>query len=98
MKAAHNGVPSVSILDGWWIEGCIEGLTGWAIGSVLDVENDNQKDAESLYAKLEQVIIPTFYSNRQHWMTIMRHTIAMNASFFNTHRMVLQYALNAYLE
>jgi starch phosphorylase len=98
MKAAHNGVPSLSILDGWWIEGCIEDLTGWAIGSALDVENDNQKDADALYAKLEQVIIPTFYHNRQNWMNIMRHTIAMNASFFNTHRMVLQYALNAYLE
>lgn len=98
MKAAHNGVPSLSILDGWWIEGCIEGLTGWAIGSAHDVENDTKKDAESLYEKLEKVIIPTFYTNRQHWMNIMRHTIAINASFFNTHRMVQQYALNAYLE
>jgi starch phosphorylase len=98
MKAAHNGVPSLSILDGWWIEGCLEGLTGWAIGSVHDVENDNPKDAESLYEKLEKVIIPTFYTNRQNWMNIMRHAIAINASFFNTHRMVQQYALNAYLE
>jgi starch phosphorylase len=98
MKAAHNGVPSLSILDGWWIEGCIEGLTGWAIGSVHDVENDPKKDADSLYEKLEKVIIPTFYTNRQNWMNIMRHTIAINASFFNTHRMVQQYALNAYLE
>lgn len=97
MKAAHNGVPSLSILDGWWIEGCIEGLTGWSIGSAEDVENDDARDSNSLYEKLEKTIIPLFYSNRQHWIDVMRHTIAMNASFFNTHRMVQQYVLNAHL-
>jgi starch phosphorylase len=97
MKAAHNGVPSLSILDGWWIEGCIEGLTGWSIGSALDVENVDETDAYSLYEKLEKIIIPTFYNNRQSWIDIMRHCIAINASFFNTHRMVQQYVLNAYL-
>lgn len=96
MKAAHNGVPSLSILDGWWIEGCIEGLTGWSIGSVHDTESVDQDNANSLYEKLEKVIVPTFYSNRQSWIDIMRHCIAINASFFNTHRMVQQYVLNAY--
>ena len=96
MKAAHNGVPSLSILDGWWIEGCIEGLTGWSIGSVHDTESVDQDNAHSLYEKLEEVIVPTFYNNHQNWIDIMRHCIAINASFFNTHRMVQQYVLNAY--
>ncbi|MBU0897080.1 MAG: alpha-glucan family phosphorylase [Candidatus Omnitrophica bacterium] len=96
MKAAHNGIPSLSILDGWWIEGCIEGLTGWSIGSAHDAENVDERDANSLYEKLEKIIIPTFYSNRQSWIDIMRHCIAINASFFNTHRVAQQYVLNAY--
>ncbi len=98
MKAAHNGVPSLSILDGWWIEGCIEGITGWAIGSPEDAESNDQEDATSLYDKLERTIIPIFYRNQENWINIMRHAIAINGSFFNTHRMVLQYALNAYLD
>jgi len=97
MKAAHNGVPSLSILDGWWIEGCIEGITGWAIGSVNDIAVSDEREAEFLYEKLENTVLPVFYYNRQLWVDIMRHAIAMNASFFNTHRMVQQYVLNAYL-
>jgi starch phosphorylase len=97
MKAAHNGIPSLSILDGWWIEGCVEGLTGWAIGTALDTESVDQDNANSLYEKLEKIIIPTFYNNRDTWINIMRHAIAINASFFNTHRVIQQYVLNAYL-
>ncbi|RJO64772.1 MAG: alpha-glucan family phosphorylase [Candidatus Omnitrophota bacterium] len=96
MKAAHNGVPSLSILDGWWIEGCIEDFTGWSIGSAEDAESNDEQDARFLYEKLEKVIIPSYYTNRTHWIDIMRHSIAINASFFNTHRMVQQYVLNAY--
>jgi starch phosphorylase len=98
MKAAHNGIPSLSILDGWWIEGCIEDITGWAIGQADETESSDKGNADSLYAKLEQVVIPMFYKNRDNWVNIMRHSIAINGSFFNTHRMVLQYALNAYLD
>ncbi|MFH1428362.1 MAG: alpha-glucan family phosphorylase [Candidatus Margulisiibacteriota bacterium] len=98
MKAAHNGVPSFSILDGWWIEGCIEGYTGWAIGSLSADESNDRDDAYSLYEKLERVILPGFYQNGKDWVNIMRHSIAINAAFFNTHRMLLQYVLNAYLE
>lgn len=97
MKAAHNGIPSLSILDGWWIEGCIEGFTGWSIGSAPDIESSDQEDADSLYDKLQNTVIPIYYQNRGKWINIMRHSIAMNASFFNTQRMVLQYVLNAYL-
>ncbi|MBN1504471.1 MAG: alpha-glucan family phosphorylase [Candidatus Eisenbacteria bacterium] len=96
MKAAHNGVPSLSVLDGWWIEGCIEGLTGWSIGSPREAESNDQEDAASLYDKLEKTIVPLFYGHRTKWVEIMRNCIAINGSFFNTHRMVQQYVLNAY--
>jgi starch phosphorylase len=95
MKAAHNGVPSLSTLDGWWIEGQIEGITGWSIGSKAPATDE--QDADDLYHKLEDVIMPLFYRNREKWIDTMRHSIALNASFFNTHRMVQQYATNAYL-
>jgi starch phosphorylase len=100
MKAAHNGVPHFSILDGWWLEGHIEKLTGWSIGEHPREmrENKDDLDAESLYDKLEYVIIPTYYQNREDWINIMAHCIAINGSFFNTHRMVQQYVLNAYFE
>lgn len=92
MKAALNGVPSLSILDGWWIEGWIEGVTGWAI----DDHEDEQGEARSLYEHLEQVILPLFYKDQGQWRRIMRSTIALNGSFFNTQRMLEQYVINAY--
>lgn len=101
MKAAHNGVPSFSTLDGWWLEGYLEGLTGWAIGSHEAGQGDaakvNKQDAEDLYRKLETALVPTFYGRREHWIDVMRYAIALNASYFNTHRMVQEYATNAYL-
>ncbi len=98
MKAAHNGVPSLSVLDGWWLEGHIEGVTGWSIGpKAADESSDTKNDAQELYEKLEKVIVPMFYNDRDKWIEIMRHSIAINASFFNTHRMVQQYVLNSYL-
>jgi len=93
MKAAINGVPSLSVLDGWWIEGHLEGVTGWAIGE----RADRSKDAESLYEKLEQEVLPLYYRYRQGYMNVMRQTIALNGSFFNTQRMVQEYVLKAYL-
>jgi len=100
MKAALNGVPSLSILDGWWIEGCIEGVTGWSIGENgrgAEQFGDRSKDASSLYDKLEQVVVPLFYHDRDCFIDVMRHSIALNGSFFNTQRMVQQYVLKAYL-
>jgi starch phosphorylase len=98
MKAALNGVPSLSVLDGWWLEGCIENVTGWAIDSDAPSSVDRfAHDAASLYEKLEEVVVPTFRDRRDEWLRIMRHAIALNASHFNTQRMVQQYALNAYL-
>jgi starch phosphorylase len=91
MKAALNGVPSLSILDGWWIEGCIEGVTGWAIE---DGDSDDA-EAQNLYRKLEAAVVP-LYANREGWANLMRTTIVFNGSFFNTNRMVEQYVRNAY--
>ena len=102
MKAALNGVPSFSVLDGWWIEGCIEGATGWAINSLSPMGGEGQGDgvsaAASLYETLEHVILPLFYKNRAGFIDIMRHAISLNGSFFNTQRMVQQYVVKAYLE
>jgi starch phosphorylase len=98
MKAALNGVPSLSILDGWWIEGHIEGVTGWSIGEdghQAQTATDAQ-DAEALYDKLATSVVPTFYDERQKFIDIMRHAIALNGSFFNTQRMIQQYVLKAY--
>ncbi len=89
MKAAFNGVPSLSVLDGWWIEGCIEGVTGWAI-----------EEAASLYEKLERIVLPRYYETadgRHGWVRIMKAVIGTNAAYFNSHRMMRRYATEAYL-
>jgi starch phosphorylase len=101
MKAVLNGVPNLSILDGWWVEGCIEGITGWAIGeaeanSELGLEELARLDSNSLYSKLENAVLPRFYGHRDEWIEMMRHTISLDASQFNTHRQMEQYVCKAY--
>jgi starch phosphorylase len=97
MKAALNGVPSLSVLDGWWVEGCVEGVTGWAIGYDSKVNGDESAaESVSLYEKLEHQIIPMFYRAPESYAQVMRSCISLNASFFNTHRMLSQYKANAY--
>ena len=99
MKAALNGVPSLSILDGWWLEGWIEGDTGWAIGEAChdkDPAGRTSCEVNSLYAKLGDIILPMFYKEPGNYLTVMRHCISLNGSFFNTQRMVQQYVLKAY--
>jgi starch phosphorylase len=96
MKAALNGVPSFSILDGWWVEGHIEGVTGWSIGDADGVQNDSVAEAAALYDKLETVILPLFYKESEKFTRVMRSAIALNGSFFNTQRMISQYVKNAY--
>jgi len=98
MKAAHNGVPQFSTLDGWWLEGCVENITGWALGPEKTEEeaSDDEVDRNDLYNKLENWIIPKFLNDRDNWIRTMRSCIAINASFFNTNRMIQQYVLNAY--
>lgn len=95
MKAALNGVPSLSILDGWWIEGCVEGMTGWAIGHDEDMEAPAVEIA-SMYDKLERFVLPLYYGQPTAFAEVRRSTIALNGAFFNTQRMLSQYVLNAY--
>jgi starch phosphorylase len=101
MKAAHNGVINFSVLDGWWIEGCVEGLTGWAIGPSPDQRLDEQearkRELSDLYNKLEYLIIPKFYQQRDTWIDLMKNSIGKIAYYFNTHRMMRKYATDAYL-
>ena len=95
MKAAFNGVPHLSVLDGWWIEACIEGVTGWAVGD--SAESSNGGDAVSLYDKLEHTVLPLFYGDRAAWIEVMKGAICKSASFFNSHRMMRRYATEAYI-
>ena len=100
MKAALNGVPNLSTLDGWWVEGCILGVTGWAIGSddgpATRGTRRAARDAAALLGALETEILPCFYDDRRRYLEIMRSAIALNASYFNTQRMVLEYLDQAY--
>lgn len=89
MKAALNGVPSLSVLDGWWVEGCVEGVTGWAV-------EGQGGDAAALYEKLEEKVVPLYCERRHEFIEVMRHAMALNGSFFNTQRMMLQYVARAY--
>lgn len=94
MKAAFNGVPNLSVLDGWWIEGCLEGVTGWAIGDTAGMADGN---AHALYDKLEQVVLPLYYGHSDGgWIRVMKGAISKNASYFNSHRMMRRYATEAY--
>lgn len=101
MKAAINGVPSLSELDGWWVEGCIEGVTGWAIGQDdggMQNQDKRATDAQALYNKLEMIVIPMYYNEADRYMDVMRNAIALNGSFFNTERMLSQYIAKAYFK
>jgi starch phosphorylase len=101
MKAALNGVPNFSVLDGWWIEGHIEGVTGWSIGpppaATILSENRGEEDADDLYKKLESVILPLYYQDRPGWIRVMKNAIGKNAYYFNTHVMMRRYVTEAYL-
>jgi starch phosphorylase len=96
MKAALNGVPSLSVLDGWWPEGWVEGVTGWGIGTSAENDSDTENEVSSLYNKLRYVILPLYYGSPSGYARVMRSTIAINGSYFTAQRMVQQYALSAY--
>jgi glycogen phosphorylase len=100
MKAALNGVPSLSVLDGWWLEGHVEGITGWAIGGdgrrSLEQPVDSVADATALYDVLERVVLPVFYQRRSVFIDVMRHAIALNGAFFTAQRMLQEYVIKAY--
>ncbi|MCW4044410.1 MAG: alpha-glucan family phosphorylase [Candidatus Bathyarchaeota archaeon] len=100
MKAAHNGVINFSVLDGWWIEGWMEGTTGWSIGphpeEHVTLEERNKREIDDLYNKLEYIIAPTFYTKRDEWVKTMRNSIGKIAYYFNSHRMMRRYVTEAY--
>jgi starch phosphorylase len=101
MKAVHNGVPNFSVLDGWWIEGHIEGVTGWSIGPQPEEgapgDYNGSSDSADLYDKLERIIMPLFYHDREGWIRVMKNAIGKNAYYFNSHRMMRRYVTNAYI-
>ena len=101
MKAAHNGVINFSVLDGWWVEGCIEGVTGWAIGpspkEEMEESERRRREITQLYDKLEYLIIPKYYRNKDDWIQLMKNSIGKVAYYFNSHRMMRRYASEAYL-
>ena len=88
MKAAMNGALNVSILDGWWPEGCEHGVNGWAIGD--ETAGDDEKDAESLYSVFENEVLPA-WENRDGWVRMMQASIQMGVSKFSSDRMVREY-------
>jgi starch phosphorylase len=101
MKAALNGIPSLSVADGWWLEGGVHGATGWVVRSSLNdggvsAGDQDAADAEALYQQLESEVLPCFFHHPDRWAEVMRNAIAINGSFFNTHRMVAQYCALAY--
>ncbi len=99
MKAALNGVPSLSVLDGWWVEGHIEGVTGWCVGDhhrTSEAAADRRTEAESIYHKLENILLPLYYKQRDRYLSVMQHAIALNGSFFHTQRMLQQYVTHGY--
>jgi starch phosphorylase len=97
MKAALNGVLNLSVLDGWWVEGHIEGVTGWAIGNGEADAASHKRDAEDLYRKLDEVVLPLWYDDRARWIWMMKQSISKLGSYFNSTRMMRRYASEAYL-
>jgi starch phosphorylase len=102
MKAAHNGVVNFSVLDGWWIEGHIEGVTGWSIGAMPTEQAQpgisDAEDAADLYRKLENLIIPKYYDpDKSNWSAMMKNAVSKNAYYFNSHRMMRRYVTEAYI-
>ncbi len=101
MKAAHNGVINFSVLDGWWLEGCIEGITGWSIGPSLEeqLEEDERRvrELQDLYNKLRYLVVPMYYRNRDAWVDMMENSVGKVAYYFNSHRMMRRYVTEAYM-
>lgn len=96
MKAALNGVLNLSVLDGWWVEACVEGVTGWSIGSDGGAAS-YQAHATALYEKLEGVVLPLYYSEPLRWRGMMKQAIGTIGYYFNSQRMMRRYATEAYL-
>ena len=99
MKAALNGVPHLSVMDGWWLEG-YDGTNGWSLGGGAQ-ENRDQQDAEAIYRTLEEEIIPRYYRSSEDgvphdWVRMMKNAIKTNAAKFSARRMVKEYIQEFY--
>jgi len=99
MKSSLNGVPNLSILDGWWIEG-FNGKNGWAFGK-NDSKQRDISDSEELYKILEQQIVPLYYNQNEdgipiEWVKVMKQAIMSTAHVFSTRRMMKEYIQNFY--
>jgi starch phosphorylase len=102
MKAALNGVPQLSTLDGWWQEG-YDGLGGWAVppASIEGTEAADDQDAEACYRIFEEQVVPLFYTRDSHgiplgWVERMRHALRLGGRRFTSHRMVADYVQEYY--
>jgi glycogen phosphorylase len=104
MKAAMNGVPNASVLDGWWPEGCVHGVTGWKIGDPdpsddafdeRDMLRVDKRDRELLYQVIEREVLPA-YGQRARWLELMRASIAMSQWRFSSDRQVEDYVARVY--
>jgi len=89
MKAVMNGVPNLSILDGWWPEACDHGVNGWGIGNKEEARDDD-RDANALYDLLEDEVLPAWKSSRSRWLSLMRSAIAAGSAFTGQ-RMIREY-------
>ena len=94
MKAAFNGVPNLSVLDGWWVEGCIEGVTGWAVGGTNAADGTRSRYTTNSNTRCCHCMGDRARSG---WVRVMKGAIGKNASYFNSHRMMRRYATEAYL-
>jgi starch phosphorylase len=95
MKAALNGVPNLSILDGWWVEG-FNGENGWAVEHDASSASPDGSDAEKIYRILENEIIPLYYKTSESgvphdWVKVMKAAMKSNAARFSARRMVKEY-------
>jgi starch phosphorylase len=103
MKAAINGIPNLSIRDGWWEEG-YNGANGWAIGAGPEAANSpdqDKNDADSLYQLLEEKVIPLYYQTDRSgiprgWVKMMKEAISSSIPHFSTSRMVKEYTDQLY--
>ncbi len=97
MKAGLNGVLNLSVLDGWWLEGHIEDVTGWSIGTEELKPEAHANDHEDLYRKLEGTVLPLYYRDRDRWIWMMKQAISKIGSYFSSTRALRRYASETYI-